>query len=65
MEETEEQQAKRAEKFLRDKQDLEGYIEPYTEAWYRHKYPGFPEHFYPIFEQFSNQSAKETIVEEP
>lgn len=60
MEETEEDVAKRSQKFFQSKVELEGYIEPYTQDWYRVKYPGFPDHFYPIFERFSNEKNVDT-----
>ena len=56
-EETEEQVAERSRRFLQNKRELEGYIEEYTEEWYRAKYPGFPDDFYPIFEKFSANSV--------
>lgn len=58
-EETEEQVAARCQRFLQKKRELEGYIEEYTEEWYRIKYPGFPDDFYPIFERFSNTVNEE------
>jgi hypothetical protein len=58
-EETEEQVAERSRRFLQNKSELEGYIEEYTEEWYRAKYPGFPDDFYPIFERFSNAKVNE------
>ena len=58
-EETEEQIAERSRRFLQNKRELEGYIEEYTEEWYRAKYPGFPDEFYPIFEKFSSSQVNQ------
>jgi hypothetical protein len=53
--ETEEQIQARTERYLKNVRDMGFYEEQYTEEWYRHKYPGFPDHFYPIFVQFSSE----------
>lgn len=57
--ETEEQVAARCQRFLQNKRELEGYVEEFTEEWYRAKYPGFPDEFYPVFERFSNTTVNE------
>ena len=30
----------------------------YTAGWYRNKYPRFPEHYYEVFEKFSEENKK-------
>lgn len=56
-EETEEAIIERTERFMKGQQELIG-ADAYTADWYRAKYPGFPDHFYPIFERFSNDQKE-------
>jgi len=51
--ETEESILARTQRFEMKKRELEGYVEEYTEEWYRLKYPGFPDEFYPLFAKAS------------
>lgn len=51
--ETEEEMLARTQRFEAKKRELEGYVEEFTEEWYRLKYPGFPDAFYPLFVQAS------------
>ena len=51
--ETEEEILARTQRFEAKKRELEGYVEEFTEEWYRLKYPGFPAEFYPLFVQAS------------
>ena len=51
--ETEEEILARTQRFEAKKRELEGYVEEFTEEWYRLKYPGFPDEFYPLFVQAS------------
>jgi hypothetical protein len=51
--ETEEEILARTQRFELKKRELEGYVEEFTEEWYRLKYPGFPDEFYPLFVQAS------------
>ena len=48
--ETPEEVERRTNRF---KQLSMGDIEPFSEDWYRAKYPMFPEEYFPIFAQFS------------
>lgn len=57
-EETEEEVIARSQRFRLKLQELEGYVEEYTEEWYRMTYPGFPDHFYPLFAEFSSSSGQ-------
>lgn len=61
--ETEEEVLARSQRFLQNKRELEGYIEEFTEEWYRIKYPGFPDTFYPLFVKFSEESIKSLATE--
>ena len=38
--------------------------EAYTADWYREKFPGFHDHFYDVFAEFSQRSVKQNITKE-
>ena len=61
--ETEESILARTPRFEMKKRELEGYVEEYTEEWYRLKYPGFPDEFYPLFAKASDESSGEASDE--
>ena len=48
--ETEEEILARTQRYQANVRELQmGDVEEYSEEWYRIKYPGFPDEFYPIF----------------
>lgn len=60
--ETEEEILARTQRYEMKKRELDGYVEEYTEEWYRMKYPGFPDEYYPLFVQASEISQNINIL---